>query len=110
MRLRIAPRLDELAQIRFARLECRIGQLAAKQLVPQPNAIGIDDIALTVVGDVLNSPFPKIFLDFATIDVVGLAWQSPSRDTARAALTFAGDVNEDKTSHRSIASSVYRLK
>ncbi len=69
----VAPRLDELAQICFARLECNIGQLAPKQFVSQPNAIGVDDIVLTVIGDVLNSPFPKIFLDLATVDTIGFA-------------------------------------
>jgi hypothetical protein len=51
MRFRVAPRLDELAQIRLTRLECDVGQLASKQLVSQPNAIGVDDVTFTVVGD-----------------------------------------------------------
>jgi len=73
MRLRIAPSFDEFAKILFAELKLDRGQLAPKQLVPQPNAIGVDDIALTVIGDVLNSALSKIFLDFATIDIDGFA-------------------------------------
>ena len=81
MRLRITPSFDEFAKILFAELKLDRRQPAPKQLMPQPNAIGVDNIALTVVG----------------------RHNSCSAD-------FAGDVNEDRTSHRSIASSVYRLK
>jgi hypothetical protein len=51
MRLCVASSLDEFAQIRFARLERNIGQLSPKQLIPQPDAIGVNDIGLAVICD-----------------------------------------------------------
>ena len=48
----VAPRLDELVQIGLAHLEYNIGQLASKQLVSQPKAIGVDDISFTIISDI----------------------------------------------------------
>jgi hypothetical protein len=74
MRFCVAPRFDELAQIRLTRLECNVGQLASKQLVSQPNAMGVDDITFTVVGDHLDLAIEELSLDLAGIHAVGLAW------------------------------------
>ena len=63
------------AKLIFARLECLIGQLAPKQLVPEPNAIGIDDITLAVIGDLLNPAFPKVPFDVPTRYTIGLSRQ-----------------------------------
>jgi hypothetical protein len=76
MRFRVAPRFEELAQIRFTRLECNIGQLAPKQLVSQPNAIGVDDITFTIVGDLLDLAIEEVSLDLGAIHAVGLPWQA----------------------------------
>ncbi len=76
MRFRVAPHPDELAQIRLACLECIIGQLAPKQLVPQPNAIGVDDISFAIVGDLIDLPIKEVTLDLGSINAVGHSWQS----------------------------------
>jgi hypothetical protein len=39
----------------FAELKLDRRQLAPKQLMPQPNATGVDDIALTVVGSDIDA-------------------------------------------------------
>ena len=76
MRFRVAPRPDELAQVRLTRLECNIGQLAPKQLVSQTNAIGVDNISLTIVGDLLDLSIEEVSLDVGSINAVGLPWQA----------------------------------
>jgi hypothetical protein len=68
MRLCVASSLDEFAQIRFARLERSIGQLSPKQLVPQPNSIGVDDIGLAVICDLLDPAIEKVLLDLSSIN------------------------------------------
>jgi hypothetical protein len=69
MRFRVAPRLDELVQVRFTFLECDIGQLAPKQLVPQPNAIGVDDISFTIISDLLDLAIEKVSLDLGAAEI-----------------------------------------
>jgi hypothetical protein len=45
-RLSVASGTYELAQVRLARAERRIGQPSAKELVSEPDTVGIDDIGL----------------------------------------------------------------
>jgi hypothetical protein len=76
MRFCVAPHPDELAQIRLACLERIVGELTPKQLVSQPKPIGVDEISFTIVGDFLDLPNEEVSLDFASINAVGLPWQS----------------------------------
>ena len=43
---------------KFASLafECLDGQLSSKQLMPKPNPVGVDDITLAIIGNLLNPP------------------------------------------------------
>ncbi len=54
-------------QIRFTVFVELLAQFAPKQLVSQPNAISIDDIALAIFGDLLDPPVAVIFFNFAAI-------------------------------------------
>jgi len=76
MRFRVTSSLDEFAQIRFARSERNIEQLSQKQLVPQPNAIGVDDIGLAVICDLLDLAIKEVLLDLSSINAVRLPWQA----------------------------------
>ena len=38
----------------------------------QPDTISVDDIALAIIGNVLNSPFAKILFDLRSIDAIRL--------------------------------------
>ena len=44
--------LYKLIQIRLTRFERSVSQLAAKQLVPQPEPVCVDHVAFAVVSDV----------------------------------------------------------
>ena len=54
------PRLDELTKLLLAELELERCEPASKQFVTQPDAIGIDDIGLAVVGDLLDFAVAEI--------------------------------------------------
>src|SRR5262245_34036448 len=75
MRSRSRTRADELGQIPFACFKRRVVQPSAKQLIPQPNAIGVDHVSLTVVRDFLDPPFAKVSFDIRAREAVRLSWK-----------------------------------
>ena len=50
-------------------------QPSAKQLVAKPDAIGVDDIGLAVIGDLLDFAVLKVAMHLAAVDAVGLPGQ-----------------------------------
>jgi predicted transcriptional regulator len=101
MRFRVAPRFDELAQIRFTRLKCNIGQLAPKQLVSQPNAIGVDDISFTIVGDL-----PDLAIDTHGVSPTWSATTVPSCSSRSSAVRMSSCGTSSSFSASGISSSV----
>ncbi len=61
----VVPCFQEGLQICLARLVRLLGHFAPKQLVSQPNAIGINDIALAIFGDLLDPTVAVIFFSVA---------------------------------------------
>src|SRR5205807_5640932 len=76
----------------------------------QPEPVGVDDIALAVLRNVTNVTVPgNTYLLLRRSS--RLASQAiPRRGIPHAASPYPGWLNEDSTSHRSIASSLYPLK
>ena len=70
MRFYITPCFDEFGKLLFAKLSLHGDSLPRNNPCRKPTAVGVDDITLTIVTDVPNSPLPKILLDLATIDIV----------------------------------------
>jgi hypothetical protein len=73
VRLRVGAYFDEFKKGCLGCLQFRIGQAPAKQLVPQPNPIGVDDIRFTVVGHFLNPAIKAIACNFTTMHAVWLS-------------------------------------
>ena len=76
MRFRVAPRFDKLAQIRLTGLKRYFAKIASKQLVSQPDAIGVDDITFTIVGNLLDLAIEEVSLDLRPIHAFWLTWQA----------------------------------
>ena len=105
MRFRVAPRFDKLAQIRLTRLKRHFAKIASKQLVSQPNAIGVDDITFTVVGDLLDLAIEEVSLDPVPSMLSGLPGKPMIRLSSFSEALVCG-AKEESTSQRSSASSV----
>jgi len=52
-----------------------LSQSAVKQLIPQPDSIGVDNVRLAVVRDLLDPALKEISLDIGTIDAFRLSRQ-----------------------------------
>lgn len=52
-----------------------IGQPPSEQFVAQPDAVGVHDIALAIVGDFADLSLPIVFLDFTAVYSGRLAGQ-----------------------------------
>src|SRR5262245_36639951 len=55
--------INERRQIPFACFKRSLAHPPAKQLMAQPNAIGVDHVCLTVVRDLSYPPFAEVSLD-----------------------------------------------
>ena len=64
VRLGVSSDLDELRQVRLAFRELTLIEPPAKQLVPQPHPIRIDDVRLAVVGDLSYPSLSEVPLHF----------------------------------------------
>jgi hypothetical protein len=76
VRLRVPPRFDEIDKASLAGLEVSVRQAPAKEFVPQPEPIGIDDIALAVFGDLSDAAVMVEFFDVRSADTVRLSRQA----------------------------------
>jgi hypothetical protein len=73
MRLCVTAYFDEFNEICLACFELRVIEPSTKQVVPQPNPIGIDDVRFTIVSDFLDSALKAIAGNFTTMDAGGLS-------------------------------------
>jgi len=64
MRLRVAPRLHEIGKVSLARLKFGMGQPPTKEFVPEPYPIGVENVALAVLGNLPDVPVAVVLLDF----------------------------------------------
>ena len=64
VRLRITPRLHEIGKVSLARLKFGMGQPSAKQFMPEPHPIGVENVALAVLGNLPDVPVAVVLLDF----------------------------------------------
>jgi hypothetical protein len=72
----VASSLEELLKIGLARRVRLRGQFAPKQFVSQPDPIRIDDIALAILGDLLNTAVALMFFNFAAVHFLRFARKS----------------------------------
>ena len=73
VRLGIAAYPYEVEEARFAADKLGVGQPAAERFITQPYAIGVDDIALAILGNLANAPVSIIFIDLCSIHPIGLS-------------------------------------
>src|SRR5207248_997059 len=66
----------EINEAGLAGLKFDFRQSTSKQLMAQPEAIGVDDIALAVLGDLADVSVPIVFLDLCAADSVRLSRQA----------------------------------
>ena len=64
------------ANVTLATTELILVQTSSKQLISQPETVCVDNVRLTVVGDLLDAAGVAISLDLASIDPVWLALKS----------------------------------
>ncbi len=67
---------EKCRQPLFACLEIVRAQPSAKQLVAKPDAIGVHDIGLAVIGDFMDFAVPEVPMHLPAVDAVGLAGQA----------------------------------
>jgi hypothetical protein len=53
-----------------------LAQSPAKQLIPQPNSIRVDDVRLAIVSNLLNLAFKEKSLYLVSVDALGLSWHA----------------------------------
>jgi hypothetical protein len=100
---------ERVFMILLACFECVLAQRAAKQLVPQPHLISAHYVGLAVVRNLLDLAFAEIALYLAAIEPFRFSRQADeSADLMKSG--FPCGLNDDRASHRSTASSVYRWK
>src|SRR5215469_18653919 len=63
---------DEIADLHLTPLEFLGGDRAPEQLVDEPDAVGVQHIALAVPGDLLELSGENHFLDAAAVNSLGL--------------------------------------
>ena len=71
--LRRCTRVYELGHILLACFKPSVIQPPAKQLIPQPNAIAVDHIALTITRNFLNPPIPKVPFHIGAGQTIGIS-------------------------------------
>ena len=63
MRLRITTSLHEIGKVSLAYLKFGIGQPSAKQFIAEPHPIGVENVALAVLGDLPDVSVAVVFFD-----------------------------------------------
>jgi hypothetical protein len=74
MALRVLMPLNEIKQVQLAGLMRGLRQPSAKQLVPQPHSVSVEHVGFAILGDLLDLALPKVLVDLAAIDAIGLTW------------------------------------
>jgi hypothetical protein len=74
--LRVSTSPNEIDETGLTRLKSPSRKSAAKKFMAQPNAIGVDDIALAVLGNLANASFKIEFLYLTTADPIWFARQT----------------------------------
>src|SRR5215469_15467109 len=64
---------DEIADLHLTPLELLGGDRAAEQLVDEPDAVGVQHVALAVAGNLLDLPSENHFLDAAAVNSLWLS-------------------------------------
>jgi len=64
VQLGVTAHPHKVDQVRFARLKLSIGQPSAKQFMPEPHPIGVENVALAVLGNLPDVPVAVVLLDF----------------------------------------------
>ncbi len=109
MRLRVGLSHEEFAEAVLAGRIIDCVEPAAKQLIAQPNPVGIDDVRLAIIRNLLNPALAKMTVHLTAVDAIRLARKSMILlSSFNVALPWA--LKDDSTSQRSSASSLYRLK
>jgi hypothetical protein len=72
MRLGVAARFNEVHERGPACFKFCGRKATSKKLVPQPDAIGVHNVAFAVLGDLPNAPFAIVSLHIRAADPVRL--------------------------------------
>ena len=76
MRALADPRADEVAQVILTRDELLVVQAAPKELVAEPDAVGVDDVCLTVIRHLLDAALFHEVGDLRAVDALRLAGEA----------------------------------
>jgi hypothetical protein len=72
VRLRITTRLHELDEVHLACLKLSIGQPSAKEFMPEPYPIGIENVALAVLSDLPDVTVTVVLFDLCASRASGV--------------------------------------